>query len=88
MAAEEPVTARIHRRVMRERAAEQAVAPAAPPVEIPPPAACPPAKADEPSSPAVIGLFPITDPATQPQPGYRQQIARGRRQDVRQLSLF
>jgi len=40
--------------------------------------------------PAVISLFPAAKPITSvpPQPGYRHQIARTRRQDARQLSLF
>jgi N12 class adenine-specific DNA methylase len=92
IAAEEPVTARIRRRSIAEPAIEPPAEPepAAKPVERASPAVATPAPAEEPPPAAVIHPFP--EPAlampVQAQPGYRQQVARSRRQNDRQLSLF
>jgi len=58
--------------------------------EIPPAVAVTLTRAEEPTPPTVIAFFSAAKPITsvRPQPGYRQQIARTRRQDARQLSLF
>ena len=84
------VTSRIHRSAM----AEPAIQPADEP-EVPPPAEILPAVADTPMQtsepqPAAIALFPQGKSAAtaRPQPSYRQQFARSRRQDERQLYLF
>ena len=81
--AEEPVTARIRRRTQEAPAGEPAAdAEAAAP--LPEPTA--PVRPDAPP-PAAIHPFPEATPAAPP-PAYRQQLARERRQDGRQLSLF
>jgi N12 class adenine-specific DNA methylase len=91
IAGEEPVTARIRRR----HAPAAAVEPPAEPEPAPEPADIHPAEAaaavrdEEPAPQATIHPFiemPVA-PA-RPQPGYRQHVARVRRQDSRQLSLF
>ena len=88
--AEEPVTARIRRRIPAASVAEpaQEVAPVTTLVETP---EASPATSLEPSTPpAVIAFFPKAEPpaAARPQPAYRQHVARARRQNDRQLSLF
>lgn len=92
IAAEEPVTARIRRRGVAEPAIEPVAEPepVATPVAIASPAVATPAPAEEPPPAAVIQPFPEPKPAmpARPQPSYRQQVARGRRQDGRQMSLF
>jgi N12 class adenine-specific DNA methylase/predicted RNA methylase len=92
IAAEEPVTARIRR---RREPAEVALPPAepepaSPPPEMPPDEAVPAARREEPPPQAMIHPFPETMPAApaRPQPAYREHIARSRRQNDRQLSLF
>ena len=87
IAAEEPVTARIRRRT--------APLPAAHPEADPSPAAPPPAEDSAPAIdrvplPAEIHPFPaiVSAAPSQPQTAFREQVARGRRQDGRQLSLF
>ena len=90
IAAEEPVTARIRRRAEAMPAALPPAEPEpmAPAAEIPPVVAAPPARPEEPT-PAVIHPFPELPAApARPQPAYRQQVARGRRKDAHQLSLF
>jgi hypothetical protein len=92
IAAEEPVTARIRRRAEAAPAIEPSVEPepAATPVEIPPAEAATPVHREDPTPPTVIHPFPETTPAVpvRPQPAYRQQVARSRRQNDRQMSLF
>jgi hypothetical protein len=85
IAAEEPVTARIRRRSETVPAAE----PAATPAEVPPAEAAPLARPDDPTPPAAILPLPELPAApSRREPAYRQQVARGRRQDQHQLSLF
>jgi hypothetical protein len=91
IAGEEPVTARIRR---RSEAAPATLPPADPepaalPAEIPPAEAAPPARREEPVPPAASHPF-IEQPAApaRPEPAYRQHVARGRRQDGRQLRLW
>ena len=92
IAAEEPVTARIRRRSESIPAVEPPAEPepAATPLAIPPLEDAAPIHHKEPTPAAVIHPFPEPIPAVpvQPQPAYRQQIARSRRQNDRQLSLF
>ena len=92
IAAEEPVTARIRRRSVVEPAIEPPAEPepAATPMVIAAPAVATPAIAEEPPPAAVIHPFPEPIPAVpaRSQPGYRQQVARDRRQDGRQMCLF
>ena len=91
IAAEEPVTARIRRRAEAAPAVEPSVVPepVATPVQIPTSAIAIPAHPEEPTPPAVIHPFPEMPAApARPQPAYRQQVARGRRQNDRQMSLF
>ena len=90
--AEEPVTARIRRRTAEAPAIElpEEPTPAVATVEIPSTEATPAARHEESPPQAVIYPFremPPSAPA-RPQPAYRQHIARGRRQNDRQLSLF
>ena len=85
------MTARIRRRTAQALAIEPLAepAPAASPAEIPPAEAAPAATRDEPTPTAVIHPFPELPAApARPQPSYRQHVARGRRQNDRQLSLF
>ncbi len=90
--AEEPVTARIRRRAQPESIVSEPPGepePTSQPAEIPlvesaEPAA-PAVPASQPVAPAVIEM-PV--PPARPQPSYRRQVARGRRQENRQLSLF
>jgi N12 class adenine-specific DNA methylase/predicted RNA methylase len=88
IAAEEPVTARIRRHSMAERAALPPAEAISTPAQVPAAESAPPACAEEP--PAVIHPFPAVAPPApeRPHPGYRQHVGRGRRQDSRQLSLF
>jgi N12 class adenine-specific DNA methylase len=86
IAAEEPVTARIRRRTAAEPATLPPAEPASPPVAIP--LAEAQSQAQEQPAPATIHLFPDVKPSVRPQHGYRQQVAHGRRQHDRQLSLF
>ncbi len=87
--AEEPVTARIRRRSEAMPAALPPVEPepAATPVEAPIAAVATPARPAEPMPP-VIHPFPELPAAPRRDPVYRQQVAGGRRQNDRQLSLF
>jgi N12 class adenine-specific DNA methylase len=78
LAAEEPVTAIIRRRIAQEPATPAEPEPPASPV--PPAAASPVAPAEEP--PAVIPLFPESQPA------HREHAARPLRRNHRQMSLF
>jgi hypothetical protein len=89
IAAEEPVTARIRRRSQAMPAIEPQVQPepAAMPVVVTPTNATPAVHRDEPTPAVIHPIWEITPP-TGPQPGYRQHIARGRRHNDRQLSLF
>jgi hypothetical protein len=84
------VTARIRRRSESLPAIEPPSDPeaTATPVEMPSTEAAPPAHSDEPV--AVIHPFPDMTQAApaKPQPAYRQQVARSRRQNDRQLNLF
>ena len=82
IAAEEPVTARIRRRCVAEPAIEPPTETVASPADMPPAEAAPPARREEPTPPAVIPLFPKADPV------HRPHVARARRQNDRQLSLF
>ena len=88
IAAEEPVTARIRRRAESMPAALPPAdpEPMAPAAEIPPAVAATPARPEEPAPPVAVHPFPPARPT--PQPAYRQQVARGRRQNDRQMSLF
>ena len=86
------MTARIRRRSVEAPAALPPAEPepAATPVETPPVEAVAPARPEEPTPPAVIHPFPEMPaaPAARPEPAYRQHVARDRRQDGRQMSLF
>ena len=90
--AEEPVTARIRRRaqpgpIVIEPPVE--LEPAALPAEIPPVESATPAiTALPPSQPVAPAVIEMPVPPARPQPAYRQHVARGRRQEIRQLSLF
>ncbi len=90
IAAEEPVTARIRRRSEAMPAVEPPVEPeaTATPVEMPAAAVATPERRDEPTPTAVIHPFREMTPPARPQPAYRQQVARSRRQNDRQMSLF
>jgi hypothetical protein len=92
IAAEEPVTARIRRRIESAPAIELPAdpEPAATPVEGSSPMIATPVRSEEPSPPTVIHPFPKEMPAVpaRPQPAYRQKVARSRHQNDRQLSLF
>ena len=92
IAAEEPVTARIRRRSEAAPVIEPPVEPepAAPPEEIIPAEAAAPTLPEESRLQAVIHPFPPKLPSVPARlrPDYRQQVARSRRQDGRQLSLF
>lgn len=78
--AEVPVTARIRRRAESEVVAEPESTPAA---EMPPAEAATPPPVEQPSAkPTVIEL------PDWPQSGYRQHVARTRRENGRQLNLF
>jgi hypothetical protein len=86
--AEEPVTARIRRRIETAPAVEPVTEPAAMPADLPPPETAIPARREQPT-PAAIHPFPTAEAApVHPQPVYRQNVARSRREDARQLSLF
>ena len=92
IAAEEPVTARIRRRTESmpaiEPPAEPETSPATP-VEILPVEAAPAVSHEEPTPQAVIHPFlELPSALPRPQPAYRQQVARSRRQNDRQMSLF
>jgi hypothetical protein len=89
IAAEEPVTARIRRRSEAIPAIEPPDEPEATPTPVEMPSAAAPDRPEEPTPQAVI-LPMIEMPAApaRPEPAYRQQVARSRRQDGRQLSLF
>jgi N12 class adenine-specific DNA methylase/predicted RNA methylase len=104
IAAEEPVTARIRRLPARSQGFAPAEAgrtealpavkasadpePAAAPAVIPLAVAAATARPQEPAPKAVIHPFRELTPTARPQPAYRQQVAHGRRQNDRQLSLF
>jgi N12 class adenine-specific DNA methylase/predicted RNA methylase len=85
IAAEVPVTARLRRRSEAAQAIEPPVIPA---VETEPVAAATPEPAAELAESANTHSFPEILPATRPEPDYRRQLAQGRRQDGRQMSLF
>jgi N12 class adenine-specific DNA methylase len=88
---EQPVTARIRHRTVQAPAIESPAEPetATPLAEAIPPEDAPSAINVEPTPQATIHpLIGMAAAHARPQLGYRQQIARGRRQDARQLSLF
>ena len=91
IAAELPVTARIRRRIEPVPTIEPEDEPPAPSaVETVIDEAVISGHHDEPARPVAIHPFlePIPAVPVPPPPGYRQQVARDRRQDGRQLSLF
>jgi hypothetical protein len=90
IAAEEPVTARIHRRLIAEPALEPAAEVVEPVEEIAPPVEAEPVLAEESNPPVVIPFVPEAKPpaAGRPQTGYREQVGRTGKRDARQLSLF
>ena len=90
IAAEEPVTARIRRRAEAIPAIEPPAEPepVSPPAQTPPVETATPARPEEPTPAAVILPLIEMPTAPRPQPAYGQQVARGRRQNDRQMSLF
>jgi hypothetical protein len=87
--AEEPVTARIRRRIESAPDIELPAEPAPPAAEPPAAETAPPPRIEGPTPPAAIPPSIVMPSAPAPiRPAYRQQVARGRRQDQRQLSLF
>ena len=91
IAAEEPVTARIRRRSESIPVIEPPAEPEpeATPVQNPAPLALAPPHREDPTPTAVIpATIPMPASPVRPQPAFRQEIARNRRQLDRQLSLF
>ena len=91
VAAEEPVTARIRRRIDLPTAPEPATEPKipAPPAGAPSSAAAPDeTETAEPSEPILLHLDDELPHATRPKATYRERVARGERRMAHQMSLF
>jgi hypothetical protein len=90
IAAEEPVTARIRRRNELLPADLPVAEPASTPMLTPPTIIATPSGGEEPPAAALIDHLTKEMPAepVETQPAFREQVARSRRQDTRQLSFF
>jgi hypothetical protein len=88
IAAEEPVTARIRRRAEAIPAIEPPAEPepVSPPAQTQPTEAAAPVRHEEPA--VILPLIEMPSAPARMKPAYRQQVARSRRQNDLQMSLF
>ena len=84
------VTARIRRKSEAAPATELPAEPepVSPPAQMQPVEAVPAHREEPPKPAAILPLIEMPSASARMEPAYRQQVARGRRQNDRQLSLF